>query len=287
MDATCSLDERIAAALNRLSPKQKQLARFLLDNRYLVSFTSASQIGASVGASAATVVRFAQKLGYGGFSELRSAIREELPTYLTAAERIERRLAAPPNSHDIPQQVFHTEISNIERTASSLDKARLDAALEAMVGARRILVVGCGLSAAPVWFLAHSLKVIGFDVRMDIDGGLSLATEIAQLRPATLLVAIDLWRYSRSTVEGARAAKNQGAQIIAVTDSIMSPVARVADYAFEVATEGTGHSLSPTAVMSLLNVFIAALSYRMPEQVVESLRRVDTMYRSRSLLLTE
>jgi DNA-binding MurR/RpiR family transcriptional regulator len=67
----------------------------------------------------------------------------------------------------------------------------------------------------------------------------------------------------------------------------MSPLAQAADYAFEAATDGTGHSLSLTAVISLLNVFIAALSYRVPEQVMESLRRVDAMYHTQSLLLSE
>ena len=163
MDQPGSLEERIAASLDGLSPKQKQLARFVLDNKYLVSFASANRVGESVGASAATVVRFAQSLGYDGFSGLRAAIREELPTYLTAAERIEKRLADPPRPHDIPQQVFHTDISNIERTANNLDAAQFNAALDAIVGADRVLIVGCGLSAAPVWFLTHSLKVIGFN----------------------------------------------------------------------------------------------------------------------------
>ena len=287
MDHNRSLEERIAAVLDRLSPKQKQLARFMLDNKYSVSFASAKQVGESAGASAATVVRFAQGLGYDGYSGLRAAVREGLPTYLTAAERIERRLSAPPDPHDIPQQVFHTDIINIERTAGNLDTAQVNAALDAIVQAERILVVGCGLSATPVWFLSHSLKVIGFNVRMDIDGGLSLAMEIAQLRSGTLLIAIDLWRYTRSTVEAVNDARQRGAMVVAITDNVMSPLAQAADYAFEVATDGTGHSLSPAAVISLLNVFIAALSYRMPEQVMESLRRVDTMYRTHNLLLTE
>lgn len=287
MDRPDSLEERIAAALDTLSPKQKQLARFVVDNKYLVSFTSANQVGECVGASAATVVRFAQRLGYTGFSGLRAAIRKELPTYLTAAERIERLLSAPPNPHDIPQQVFHTDINNIERTATNLDVTQFNSALDAIVQAERILVVGCGLSATPVWFLSHSLKVIGFNVRMDIDGGLSLATEIAQLRSATMLIAIDLWRYARSTLDAVNAARRRGAKVVAITDSVMSPLAQAADFAFEVATDGTGHSLSPTAVISLLNVFVAALSYRMPEQVMESLRRVDTLYRTHNLLLTE
>jgi DNA-binding MurR/RpiR family transcriptional regulator len=287
MDYADSLEKRVTASLNRFSAKQKQLARFVLDNKYFVSFASAGQVGESVGASAATVVRFAQRLGYAGFSELRTVIRKELPTYLTAVERIEKQLAAPPSPDDIPQQVFHTDIRNMERTAGILDKAQFSAALDEIVESSHILVVGCGLSAAPVLFLTHSLKVIGFNVRMDIDGGLSLATEIAQLRPTTLLIAIDLWRYARSTSQAVQSARRRGARVIAVTDSVVSPLAQAADYAFGAATDGTGHSLSPTAVISLLSAFIAALSYRVPEQVMESLRRLDATYRSRNLLLTE
>ena len=286
-DHTASLEERITASLDKLSPKQRQLARLLLDNKYLVSFASASQVGENVGASAATVVRFAQSLGYPGFSGLRAAIREELPTYQTAVERIEKRLAVPPSPHDIPQQVFHTDVRNLKYTASKLDADQFNTALDEIVQAIRILVVGCGLSAAPALFLGHSLKVIGFNVRIVTDGGLNLATDIAQLRPDTLVIAIDLWRYARSVVEAVHAARAQGAHIIAITDSVMSPLAQTADYAFEAATDGTGHSLSPTAVISLLNVFIAALSYRVPEQVMESLRRVDLAYRTSKLLLTE
>ena len=88
-------------------------------------------------------------------------------------------------------------------------------------------------------------------------------------------------------MEAVNDARQRGAMVVAITDNVMSPLAQAADYAFEVATDGTGHSLSPAAVISLLNVFIAALSYRMPEQVMESLRRVDIMYRTHNLLLTE
>ena len=78
-----------------------------------------------------------------------------------------------------------------------------------------------------------------------------------------------------------------GVSVIAITDSIVSPLARLADYAFEVVTSGISHSLSATAIMSLLNVFIAALSYKIPEQTMRSLRRVDSAYRDNDLLVLE
>lgn len=291
MDPTGTLEKRITGSLDEFSRKQGRLARFMLNNKYFVSFASASQVGEKVGASAATVVRFAQSLGYEGFSELQTAIREELPSYLTAVERMGERLAAPHMADDlagdIPSQVFHTDISNIERTANALSTTQLEAALDAIVEADRILVVGSGLSAPTAQFLTHSLKVIGFDARSAIDGGLSLAVDTSQLDAGTLLIAIDLWRYVRSTVEAVRSARRHGATVITITDSIVSPLAQVADYAFEVATDGVVHSLSPTAVISLLNAFIAALSYRVPEQSMEALRRVDAAYRRGNLLITE
>lgn len=148
-------------------------------------------------------------------------------------------------------------------------------------------MVGSGLSMAPALFLTHSLKVIGFDARAVLDGGLSLAVETAHMDAGTLLIAIDLWRYVRSTMRAVRAAHEQGVPVIAITDSVVSPLAQMANYAFEVATDGVTHSLSPTAVISLINVFIAGLSYRVPAQSMEALRRVDAAYRRQKLLITE
>ncbi len=282
-----SLEDRITSSLEGFSRKQRRLARFMLDNKYFVSFASAGDVGDKVDVSAATVVRFAQGLGYEGFSELQTAIREELPSYLTAVERMGERLSEPPATDDVPQSVFHSDINNIERTANALSASELDAVLDEMVRADHILVVGSGISMGPALFLTHSLKVIGMDARAALDGGLSLAVDTAQLAPSTLLIAIDLWRYVRSTVEAVYAARRQGVPIVTITDSVVSPLAQAADYAFEVATDGVTHSLSPTAVVTLINVLIAGLSYRVPEQSLEALRRVDAAYRKRNLLIVE
>lgn len=280
-----NLAERITNALDSLSPKHKRMARFILDNRYFTSFASASQVAKKNDTSAATVVRFAQTLGYEGYPQLQDALRAELPSYMTAANRMQARIssARPPSSS--PQQVFYTDIQNIERTASKLSETNLNRALESILGARRILVIGAGLSSTASLFLAHSLKVMGFDAQAVEGEGLQAAIELSCLKPGDLLIAIDLWRYVRMTVNAVHKAKEQGIQTIAITDSIVSPLAQMADNAFEIATEGVAHSLSATSLMSLLNVFIAMLADRIPEQVVESLQRVDEAYRGNDLLI--
>jgi DNA-binding MurR/RpiR family transcriptional regulator len=280
-----TLKDRITNSLDTLSPKHKNLARFILDNHYFTSFSSASQVGEKNDTTAATVVRFAQALGYQGYPELQEALRSELPPYMTAAARMQKRMSLQVTPSSTHQNVFYTDIQNIERTASSLSEQKLQAALEGIVKAARIFVIGAGISSVPAAFLVHSLKVMGFDVVAIGGEGLQTAVEIAQLRSNDLLIAVDLWRYARLTVITVSLAKEMGAPVIAITDSIVSPLAKKADISFEIATEGVAHSLSITALMSLLNVLVAMLADRVPEQVYESLQRVDATYRGNDFLI--
>ena len=279
-----SIDERISNAIKQMSPKHKRLA---LERKYFMSFASASQAGEKAGTSPATVVRFAQSLGFEGYSEMQAAIRGELPSYIKAAERIQAQLAEPGRIDGGSKSIFAVDVQNIERTANQLSEEKLEQSLNLLEKANRIMVVGSGVSAGPAIFFAHSLKVIGLDARAIITGGIPMAVETAQLKDGDVLVAIDLWRYVRATVKVLEAAKKAGAGTIAITDSIVSPLSAMADFAFEVATDGVAHSLSPTAVISLLNIFIAMLSYRDAEKTVEALQKVDAAYRGHNLLITE
>lgn len=285
MEQSENLRSRITNLVDTLTPKQKQIARFILDNQYFTSFASANELGKKNNTTAATVVRFSQTLGYEGYSQMQNVLRSEFPDHITTIARMQKRMSAitPPASN--PQQVFYTDIKNIERTAISISEKNLNAALDAIQKAQRILVIGAGLSSAPVTFLAHSLKVMGFDA-LDIHGeGLHSAVEMARIKPDDLLIAVDLWRYVRMTVNAVSQAQEMGVSIIAITDSIVSPLAQKADIAFTIATEGVAHSLSITALMSLLNVIVAMLADRVPEQVYASLQRVDAAYRNNDLLI--
>jgi len=190
MPENLSLEERITASLGSLTPKQKKLARLALDDRSFFAFASASQVGHETDTSAATVVRFARTIGYAGFPEMKNAIRLELPHYLTAVERLQARLAAPSLPDDVYQQVFYYDIHNIQQTAENLSIPMLESVIQSILEADTILVVGSGLSAGLAIFLAHSLRVIGFDTRALTGHGLSLATEVAQVNSGTLLIAI-------------------------------------------------------------------------------------------------
>ena len=120
-----NFEDRISAQFDSLSPKQRAIARLILDNRYFASFASAVEIGEKVDASAATVVRLCQVLGYQGLPDLQETIRQDLPSYLTAVERFEKRSGTQALNDELPQRVFANDIANLRHTATVLELSQL------------------------------------------------------------------------------------------------------------------------------------------------------------------
>ena len=285
MDQNTSLDARIASIFSDMSHSQKELARFVLDNSLFVAFAPAAELGGKVGVSAATVVRFCQLLGYEGYPELQNAVRTSLPTYVNKIQRMEQ--SGSPDKNQLIERVFELDVQNLTRTRELLDQERFWAAVAALGKASDILVVGGGSSAGPALYLAHSLKVMGLDARSVVDGGIPLALELVRLKPTSVFVGLSVWRYVAETVHAMEQAQARGATRIAITDSIVSPIAQRADYAFQVGTDGAAHALSLTSVMALINAFIAAVSLKRPQQTTRALQEVDAAYRAGKLLATE
>jgi DNA-binding MurR/RpiR family transcriptional regulator len=282
-----TISAKIAAAFPRLSRRQKQVARFVVDNEYFVAFASATEVAQEADVSTATVVRFCQALGYEGYPHLQAAIRQRFPHFMTTVQKIEERLTSPISESDVLARVFATDISNIKHTMELLDPETFEAAVTEIDRATGILVVGGGLSAPPALFFAHSLKVMSFPVQVVTTGGAPLSLELSALRPSDLLIGISFWRYFRETVEAMYWAREIGAKRIAITDSELSPLAQLADYAFVTITDGVAHSISPISPISLINAFVAVLSLQRPQQTLAALRKVDAVYRESRLLVEE
>jgi len=277
------LEDEIVAALPELSKKQREIARFILDNKGFVAFASAHDVATRTNTSAATVVRFCQAVGYEGYPHLQAAIRRGFPRSMTTVQRLEERLASPIPEGDVLAQVFASDMDNVKRMIELIDPETFEAAVTEMCQVAGILVVGEGLSAPLALFFALSLKVMGFPVQAVTTGGVPLSLELSALKPSDLLIGISFWRYYRETVEAMHWAKEVGSKRIAMTDSEVSPLAQLADYVFVAATDGVAHSISPIAFVSLINAFVAALSFRRPKQTLAALRRVDAARASKLL----
>lgn len=278
------LTARITHRLPELSAKQRRIARVMLDDRLFVAYASASQVAERAGVSASSVVRFCRALEFRGYTHLQEVIRDQLPSYRQAIRDFQQGLMVSEAREDLVANAFSSDIVNIERTAASLSREQLDPAVAALAKADRVAIVGGGLSAAPALYLAHSLRVMGFEVEAITSGGVPLALGLAELRPGAVLVGISTWRYLRDTIEALRWGREHGIAGIAISDSEISPLAQLADHYFVVSTEGVAHSHTVVAIIALLDVVIAALAQALPERTVEALRRVDAAYRHNGLL---
>lgn len=280
-----TLADRIVSQIPALSRKQMRIARFILNNMEFVAFSSANDVGEKTHSSAATVVRACQAMGFEGYLDLQIAIREGMSLQKTTVQRLEDRLAHPIKDQDVLTRVFASDIQNIQQTMAMTINGRLLEAVAEFKNARRILVLGDGLASGPAEFFTHSLKVIGLPAEHLVGGGEPLALALAFLQPNDLVIGMGFWRNLREVVSAIQIAHDMGAKTIGITDSKLSPLARLSDYSFLVASDGVAHNLSPVAMISLLNTFLAVLSQEIPEKLVESLRRVDNAYRNTGLLV--
>jgi DNA-binding MurR/RpiR family transcriptional regulator len=287
MTSAPSPREHILANFQNLSPKQRRLARYLIDHEDVVAFASTSQIAEQTGTSAATVVRFCQVLGYEGYPDLQTAVRFQLPQYRTAVQKLAERITDSNRTEHLPAQIAQANINNTQKTLSQVSDSELTNIVAAIIRARNVRIFGSGLSAAAAISAEYALSVLGFAARACTDGGVSRLLEISRLTDQDLVIVISVWRYFRNTVEVAEAARAAGATCIAITDSPVAPVATLADHVFLTDSEGALHSRSLSGILSLIDLFSAAIVVERPQESLEALQRIDTFYLENDMLLSD
>jgi DNA-binding MurR/RpiR family transcriptional regulator len=279
-----ALVTKIFAALPQLSKKHVKIARFILDSPDSVAFASASEVGARTGTSAATVVRFCQALGFGGYVQLQEAVRERMSLQRTALQRLEQKMAERLAEEDLLTRILATDIHNIERTAILASRDRFQAAAQDIHRARQVLIVGSGLASVLVEYLVYSLQRVDVPTRSVTGGEEPLAMALAFVRPDDVVIGISFRRNPRYAIKALEQARSIGAKSISIADSELSPLCQLADYPFRVVVENLAHSPSPVAAVSLLNALIVVLSLSAPEQTAQSLQKIDATYKQSGLL---
>ena len=275
-------EARIVAAFDELSPAQQRIARVVLDDAVAAALSSAEALGRRAGTNAATIVRFAQALGFSGWAQLREALRGEVPHLATAAERLDGSTA---RGAELDAAVIAAGVRNIEETARLNDPETIDAAVAALTGARRVLVVGLGMEAPLADLLAAELARGGLDARRLGAGALpAAAIEIASAGPDDVVVGVAVWRYVADTTRVFDAAVEAGATGIAITDTRVAPLTRRAATVLLAADDAPLMSHSLAGVLALVDVLASRVLAAAPDAVRERLRRLDDVYDALGLI---
>jgi DNA-binding MurR/RpiR family transcriptional regulator len=284
VDATASLQDVVAEAFPRLSPKQQAVARFLAANEGVAAFTPASEVAARLRVDPATVVRLAKSLGFQGYPDLQRHLRARFPHHYPAFSG-----AAPGPEHADGQlglvaRAFAQDHENLRQGLEQLDQAAFNGAVEAIGRARRILLFGGGVAAGVVAFLGSSLRTMGFPIEQPTSDGLPLIQELVLLQPDDLAFGVGFYRYVGLTVRVLERTKALGVPRIVLTDSTLSPLVPLADYTLCAPVESISHRVSLVAPMAVADALVAACAARHPDLVAATLRRLDEEYRAAGLL---
>jgi DNA-binding MurR/RpiR family transcriptional regulator len=250
----------------RLSKGQKLIAEYILKHYDKAAFMTAAKLGSSVGVSESTVVRFANELGYAGYPELQKALQELIKNKLTTVQRIE--LSNDFISQDTALKgVLKSDIENIRATLEKINYSAFENSVKSIMKAKKIYIVGLRSSTALADFLGFYLNLILDNVKIVSYGMSDIFEQMLSLSEDDCVIGIGFPRYAMRTVEVLTFAKSRNADVIAITDSVLSPLAARADYALIAESNMASFVDSLVAPLSVINALIIAVGLKEKDEI--------------------
>lgn len=264
--------------MSTFSKGQKLIAKFILESYDKAAFMTASKLGKTVNVSESTVVRFAAELGYDGYPSMQKALQEMIRNKLTTVQRIEvsnNRIT----DQDIMTQVMQSDIEKIRMTMEETDREAFNRAVDDIISARRIYVLGVRSASTIANFISFYFNLIFDNVVTVYTNSVSEVFEqIMRVGPEDVFIGISFPRYSTRTVKSMRFAKNQGAKVIAITDSMNSPLARLANETLIAKSDMASFVDSLVAPLSLVNALIVAIGRKKNQDLSTTFSQLEQVW---------
>ena len=260
------------------SKGQRQIAKYISENYDKAAFMTAGKLGKTVGVSESTVVRFASELGYDGYPGMRRALQDMIRNRLTAVQRIE--VAREQIGHDnILDAVLGADMEKLQITRDEVDKESFNAAVDAILNARNIYIVGMRSSTSLANFMGFYLNQMLDNVHLVHDTSVSEVYEqVFRISEGDVFIGISYPRYSSKTIKAMQFAKSTGATVIGITDGNSSPFVSVADIILFAKSDMVSFLDSLVAPMSLINALIVAVGYERPEKLEDTYHRLENIW---------
>jgi DNA-binding MurR/RpiR family transcriptional regulator len=265
-----SLRKEIAQRYDDLSPRLKQVASYVLDNPNDIALETLAVIAGRCNAQPSTIVRFAKVFGYSGASEMQRLFRDEIlsaapsPSY---SERI-RQFRARSNEvdwgspHNVMYDFAESNIIALEHLRDAVRQEDLDRSMELMHKAHNIYLAGVRRAFPVAAYLAYSLSHVEKRAFL-LDGVAGMTGEQSRmLGPDDVVIAVSFRPYASETIAVAERAAANGAPLIAISDSRVSPVASPADVCFEIKDAEVRQFRSLTASMCLAQTLVISYAYK-------------------------
>lgn len=270
---------QIEDSLPKLSKGQRLIAKFIIENYDKAAYMTASVLGAEVGVSESTVVRFANEMGFDGYPGLQSKIRETLRVRLTTVQRM-KAANFRMDENEILDHVLLADAEKIKATLETIDRAAFERAVDMILSAKNIYILGMRSSAVLAEFMNYYFGLLFDNIRLIRPaGGSEIFEHLMKVHEDDVFVAISFPRYTTGIVNATEYASKMGAGVIAITDSMSSPIVAHSAVALIAKSEMASFVDSLVAPMSIINAMIAYIGKKKNEEVTETLERLEKVWK--------
>lgn len=277
MGENSDLMKKIQLCFPRLSKGQKMIAQYIMGNYDKAAFMTAAKLGEKAGVSESTVVRFANVLDFEGYPQMQKELQKMIRTRLTTVQRIE--LTSDYNSEEsILKKVLKADIDNLRITMDEVDLKVFEESVNSIVEARHIYIVALRSSKTLADFLGFYLNLIRDNVFIATHSISDIFEILFRVNDEDLVIGIGFPRYTSKTIEALDYAKSQGAKVLAITDSLLSPLAAHSDYNLIAKSNMESFVDSLVAPLSLLNALIVAVGIKEKNKLSDSFARLEDIW---------
>jgi DNA-binding MurR/RpiR family transcriptional regulator len=270
-----------------LSAKHQELAHYILGHYRTVAALTAAQLGAEMGISEATVIRLARELGYEGFPELRRQLHGMIREDLNSLELLARERSRSGPDRDALSAMVTTEVNHLNDLALEVSRPDFARLVRGLVEAKRVYIVGHRASASLAHFFGYSLTKIHPDV-VTLTGEGDINFDAFRTVPAnSWMVAIAFARYPRATVELIDFARRENIIVGAITDRVLSPLAKRADLSLIIKADPVSFIDSHCAPSALIAALLVEYGMIAQAQTENMLRRFERIVGLRGIFHNE
>jgi len=276
---------KIETNYEKLPKNQKKIADYIINNTDEVPFKSVNELSISTGVSVASIVRFAQRIGYKGFLELRDDISDSLKTRIQNKEIFSLFEGKSINS-DTLTSVANQEISNINDTLNLIDRKSFDSAVSKILKSERVYTAGLGISYLLSEILAYQLCQVAVDADNMRHDHSSFMEKVMYLKPKDLVIIFSFPPYSKETIETARLAKEQGIGVVSITNKNAAPAARYSDVTLVVKSENMLFTNSFSAISVLINAIATECALKNKNKANQILKKLNEITEIQNLVIS-
>lgn len=285
MDRYKPIKEKIKGKYISLPRNHKKVADYFIDNFDRIPFLNVHDIAKSTGTSVASVVRFAQRVGFEGFSEIRDAIADSFQDQInnkTIFPLFDKHRA----DQDLLTEVANVDITNINNTLNLIERKTFDAVIDYSLKAERVFTAGLGISYLLAEILAYQLTQVGIDSSVLKHTHTIFHEQVLFMKKKDLLVVFSFPPYSKETVDVAKFAKEKKIDVIAITNKNASPVTFYTKANLIVKSENMLFTNSFAAISVLINAIATACALKKKSRAKRLLKETGEIMESQNQIIT-